>query len=64
MLTDEQVAAILDFAADPIGATRKRIIAAAEVASRTSMTLAVGPTALLAALRPPNGEAGIAISTS
>jgi hypothetical protein len=25
MLTDEQVAAILDFAADPIGATRKRI---------------------------------------
>jgi hypothetical protein len=36
MLTDEQVAAILDFAADPIGATRKRIIAEAEVASRTS----------------------------
>ena len=32
----QKVAAILDFAADPIGATRKRIIAEAEVASRTS----------------------------
>jgi hypothetical protein len=36
MLTDEQVAAILDFAADVISATWSAPIAAAEVASRTS----------------------------